>query len=68
MQTAIFSDPTAENSKPLAKRLKLDLGKLPRRNAFIGNPEELVDFKVWDEAEWGEPKLLAECEVERHKR
>lgn len=68
MQSTIFSDPIAETSEPLLERVKLSLDKLPRRNACIGNPEELVDLKVWDEADWGEPKLLAECEVDRHKR
>ena len=49
------------------ERPKLDLSKLPRRNAIIGDPEDLVDIKVWDEAEWGEPALLGECDRESGK-
>jgi len=42
----------------VAERPKLDLSKLPRRHLFNGNPEELVNAKTWDEAEWGEPNNL----------
>jgi hypothetical protein len=40
------------------ERPKLDLRNLPRRHLFNGDPEELVNFKTWDEAEWGEPNNL----------
>jgi prevent-host-death family protein len=32
------------------------LAKLKRRNGIIGNPDELVDLKVW---EWEEPRNLS---------
>lgn len=35
-------------------RPRLDLSKLPRRHLFNGAPEELVNAKTWDEAEWRE--------------
>jgi hypothetical protein len=62
MQTPHSFGPDAATGDSSAARWKLDLSKLPRRNAIIGNPEELVDLTVWDEAEWGEPNLLAECD------
>lgn len=40
------------------ERPKLDLSKLPRRSLFKGEPEELINAKTWDEAEWGEPNNL----------
>lgn len=39
--------------KPASK-----LDKLPRRKLFDGDPEELVELKVWDEREWREPDNL----------
>lgn len=42
----------------VAERPRLDLSKLPRRKLFNGDPEELVNAKTWDEAEWGEPNTL----------
>ena len=35
------------------------LDKLPRRNAIVGDPETLVELKVWDERKWREPDNLA---------
>jgi hypothetical protein len=43
----------------VVEKSQLKLENLPRRNAIVGNPEDLVDLKVWDEAEWGEPAILA---------
>lgn len=43
----------------VVEKPRLKLENLPRRNAIVGNPEDLVDLKVWDEGEWGEPAILA---------
>ena len=42
----------------VAERPKLDIAKLPRRSLFKGDPDELVNIKTWDEAEWSEPNNL----------
>lgn len=42
---------------PEKPRLKLD--NLPRRNAIVGDPDDLAEIQVWDASEWGEPALLA---------
>ena len=39
----------------MPERPKLDLSRLPRRNAIIGNPEDLVDLNV---CEWSELENL----------
>ena len=35
------------------------LDRLPRRNAIIGDPEDLVHLNTWDEAAWQESNPLA---------
>lgn len=43
--------------KPLyTKKSKLD--NLQREGIINGNPDDLPEFKVWDESEWGEPDNL----------
>lgn len=34
------------------------LDRLPRRNAIVGNPDDLVDIQTWNEAEWQESQAL----------
>ncbi|MDP2835312.1 MAG: type II toxin-antitoxin system Phd/YefM family antitoxin [Pseudomonadota bacterium] len=40
------------------ERPKIDWDKLPRRNAIVGDPEELVELSGWNEAEWHELENL----------
>lgn len=34
------------------------LDRLPRRDAIVGDPEDLVHLNTWDEAAWQEANLL----------
>lgn len=43
----------------VVEKPRLKLENLPRRNAIVGDPEDLVDLQAWDAAEWGEPAILA---------
>lgn len=50
-----------------AAQPKIDWEHLPRRQAIVGDPEDLVEWSGWDESQWGEPALLAEADAERAK-
>lgn len=54
---ALMAEPAVPAPPP--KKLR-SLDNLPKRNLFIGNSDDLPEFKVWDIAEWREPENLGD--------